>query len=132
MKKKIDVLVRAIIRDKGKILVCKKLDKGYYFFPGGHIEFGESAIEALKRELKEELALSIKKCSFIGGSEHLFTENGKKRHEINLAFDVKIDKLKIESREDHLKFFLFNKSRLIKERVYPKSLVRAILTCQAI
>ncbi|MCD6233110.1 NUDIX domain-containing protein [bacterium] len=60
--KKISVLVRAVIEVKGKILVCKKKGNKYYFFPGGHIEFGESAKKALKREIKEELGLNIKEC----------------------------------------------------------------------
>jgi len=80
MNKKIEVLVRAIIQKKGKILICKKIGKdyrgkNYYFFPGGHLDFGESAKEALKRELMEELGLKIKKSSFIGISEHLFVED---------------------------------------------------------
>ena len=131
-KKEIEVLVRIIIQDKGKILICKKIGKDYrgkdyYFFPGGHVEFGESAKEALDRELKEELGLKIKKCSFVGGSEHLFTEDGEKHHEINLAFDVKADKLKLKSREIHIEFFLKTKKELSKEKVLPKVLTKAIL-----
>ncbi len=119
-KKEIEILVRAIIQKKGKILVCKKIGKDYYFFPGGHIEFGESTEKALIRELKEELGLKIKKCSFIGGSEHLFTEDGKKHHEINLAFEVRVDKLKFKSRENHLQFFLKTKKELSKEKKWLK------------
>lgn len=127
MKKEIEVLVRAIIQEKGKILVCKKIGKKYYFFPGGHVEFGESAKEALVRELKEELGLKIKKSNFIGGSEHLFTEDGKKHHEINLVFDVKIDKLTFKSKEDYLEFFLKTKKGFLKEKVLPKVLTKAVL-----
>ncbi len=124
---KIDVLVRAIICRDGKILVCKRIDKDYYFFPGGHVDFGERAEKALKRELKEELGLSFRKFQFIGGSEHQFFEDKKKRHEINLVFQVPVKKIFTESREDHLRFFLFNRKQLTKEKVYPKTLVRAIL-----
>jgi len=127
MKKEIEVLVRAIIQSKDKILVCKKIEKKYYFFPGGHIEFGENAKKALVRELKEELDLKMKKCSFIGGSEHLFVEDGKKRHEINLVFDVKVSKLKFKSKEDHLEFFLKTKKELSREKVLPEILTKTIL-----
>lgn len=125
--KKIDVLVRTIIGIDGKILVCKKRGKKYYFLPGGHVEFGESAKEALKREIKEELGLNIKKCSFIGGSEHQFVEGGKKYHEINLAFQTVVDKIKTESKEDHLQFFLFNKKQLAQQTVLPEVLKKALL-----
>ncbi len=127
MKNKIEVLVRAIIQDKGKIVVCKKKGNNYYFFPGGHIDFGESAEKALVREIREELGLKIKKYSFIGGSEHLFTEDGRKHHEINLVFEVKVKKLKFESKENHIDFYLKTKEDLIKERVLPIDLTKAVL-----
>ncbi len=125
--KKIDVLVRAIIELDGKILVCKKKGKKYYFFPGGHVEFGESAKKALKREIKEELGLNIKKCSFIGGSEHFFVEDRKKYHEINLVFQTKTDEIKTESKENHLQFFLLDKKQLIRQTVFPEVLKQALL-----
>jgi len=126
-KKEIEILVRAIIQDNGKVLVCRKIGKRYYFFPGGHVEFGESAKKALARELKEELGINIKKSSFIGGSEHLFIEDGIKHHEINLSFQVLPEKLDTKSKENHLRFFLFDKKKLVKETVLPRSLKKAIL-----
>jgi 8-oxo-dGTP pyrophosphatase MutT (NUDIX family) len=126
-KKEIEVLVRGIIQHRGKILVCKKIGKYYYFFPGGNIEFGENTKEALTREIKEELGLSIKKLKFIGGSEHLFTEDGKKHHEINLAFSVLVRKINTKSKENHLCFFLMDKKPLARENVLPQSLKKAVL-----
>lgn len=127
LKNQIQLLVRAIIQENGKILVCKKIGKRYYFFPGGHVEYGEDTKKALAREIKEELGINIKKASFIGGSEHLFTEDGIKHHEINLIYHVRIDKLDIESKEDHLQFFLFDKKQLVEENILPKVLKQAIL-----
>jgi len=124
---RIEILARAIIQNKDKILVCKKNGKDYYFFPGGHVEFGENTKKALARELKEELGLSMKEYVFVGSSEHLFTEDDKRHHEINLAFNVKINKLKTKSREDHLEFFLKTKKELSKEKVLPKTLTKAVL-----
>lgn len=124
---KIEILVRAIIQEKGKILVCRKIRKKYYFFPGGHVEFRESAKDALNRELKEELGVNVKKSFFIGGSEHRFTENGTKRQEINLSFFVLPKKLNTKSKENHLRFFLFDKKQMAKENVLPKSLKQAVL-----
>ena len=124
---KIDLLVRAIIEIGGKILVCKKKGRKYYFFPGGHVEFGESAKKALKREIREGLGLNIKECAFIGGSEHSFIEDGKKYHEINLAFQAKTDKIRTESKENHLQFFLLDRKQLIKQIVLPEVLKKALL-----
>jgi 8-oxo-dGTP diphosphatase len=60
--KKIEV-VAAIIIDEDKVLATQRASgifEGLYEFPGGKIEFGESKEEALKREIREELAIEIK------------------------------------------------------------------------
>jgi len=49
----------AIIRDRGNILVCQRKPSARYGlkweFPGGKVEGNETAVDCLKRELKEEL-----------------------------------------------------------------------------
>jgi 8-oxo-dGTP diphosphatase len=119
LNKKIEILVRAVISVDNKILLCRKKGKDYYFFPGGHVEFGESTEFALEREIKEELGLDIKKSELIGGTEHTFIEDGVDRHEINLFFNVEVDELKTESQEDHLEFFLFDLDQLYQVNVFP-------------
>lgn len=55
--------VNAIIEnDKGEILlVVRRLDpyKGWFDFPGGFIQGGESIEKAIKREAKEEIGIEI-------------------------------------------------------------------------
>jgi ADP-ribose pyrophosphatase YjhB (NUDIX family) len=104
-----EICIRAIIQNKGKILVCFHKKKGYYFFPGGHLEFGESISDALFREVKEELGIKIKKFSLIGLVDNFYEEEGKKHHEINLVFHVIPEKIVSESREDHISFFLIKR-----------------------
>lgn len=50
---------RSIIIKDNKIFMVHSLKYDYYKFPGGGIEAGESKIEALIRETKEEAGLSI-------------------------------------------------------------------------
>lgn len=53
----------AVIEHRGKILLTERpADKqqgGFWEFPGGKIDPGESPHQALKRELREELAIDI-------------------------------------------------------------------------
>jgi len=125
--KEFEICVRGVIQKQGKILVCKNKAKDYYFFPGGHIDFGESAKDALIRELKEELNISIKSISFIGAMENIFKEDGQKHHELNFVFNVKAEKIKDKSMEDHLDFFFFNTKQFARKRVLPTALKKQVL-----
>ncbi|MFC4019058.1 NUDIX hydrolase [Micromonospora sp. GCM10011542] len=49
---------------------------------GGGIEFGESAAEAVRRELREELAAELSDVELLGVLENIFTAYGRVGHEI--------------------------------------------------
>ncbi len=51
--------VRAVIIRDGKIALVKSKTEGFYKFPGGGIEAGETHLEALTRETREEAGLQI-------------------------------------------------------------------------
>jgi len=59
----VDVAVGVIIRADGQVLLAErpagKPSAGYWEFPGGKFEPGESPVEALARELHEELGVEL-------------------------------------------------------------------------
>jgi len=63
LSRHLDVAVAVIKREDGKVLFAErpagKACAGEWEFPGGKIEAGESARQALDREIREELAISI-------------------------------------------------------------------------
>lgn len=84
---KLRVRVNGILIEDNKILMIKhKMGEGRYFWnvPGGGMDYGQSAIENLKREFNEETGLNIK----VG--EYLFVHEFLKPplHAIELFFDV--------------------------------------------
>lgn len=72
MKKQIEVVGAVIIKD-GLILCAQRGSTGklpgMWEFPGGKIEPGESAAEALVREITEELSCTIEVDEFINKAE---------------------------------------------------------------
>jgi 8-oxo-dGTP diphosphatase len=107
----IHVVSRAVIIDQGHILLCKTLDRtnNFYFLPGGHIEYKESAREAVLRELIEETGALCTIKKFLGNLEHISKSDNKgiHDHEYNFIFEVTSDSLKttidIPQLEDHIK-----------------------------
>ena len=59
----IDVVCALIENQSGQLLACKRAASthlgGYWEFPGGKIEQRETAPDALKREIHEELGVTI-------------------------------------------------------------------------
>jgi ADP-ribose pyrophosphatase YjhB (NUDIX family) len=56
-----NVRVRALIIHNGHVLLLRRIKKGkqFYTFPGGHLEEGETDLDGLVREAKEETNLDI-------------------------------------------------------------------------
>lgn len=77
-----------IFRD-GKILLVRRArepSRGIYTFPGGRVEFGESLVEALAREVREETGLVIEILGLTGFREALPGKTGGHGHFVILPF----------------------------------------------
>jgi mutator protein MutT len=64
----------ALVGKAGKLLVCQRKDDdtlgGYWEFPGGKCEEGETLEECLARELREELAIAVRPIARLTTIEH--------------------------------------------------------------
>lgn len=82
------VRVAAVIERDGRLLVVehRKREQRYWVLPGGRLESGETLVNALKRELKEELGLAAEVGPLLAVYETLAPE----RHSVNLAFRAEI------------------------------------------
>jgi len=63
----VPVAAAVLLRGDGKVLLAQRLQgtpyPGYWEFPGGKLEPGESASAALSRELREELGITVLRCA---------------------------------------------------------------------
>ena len=73
-------VVAAIIFREGKVLCVQRPQNSKEYisskweFPGGKVEHGEDGIQALKREILEELQLEIQNIKFLTTVEHTYPD----------------------------------------------------------
>ncbi|WP_310613762.1 NUDIX domain-containing protein [Limnohabitans sp.] len=63
----VQVAVGVLVRDEGSFLLTSRPEgkaySGYWEFPGGKLEAGETVEQALRRELQEEIGITILDCT---------------------------------------------------------------------
>ncbi|SFH96628.1 MULTISPECIES: NUDIX domain-containing protein [unclassified Bacillus (in: firmicutes)] len=121
MQKPFHHLARGIFIKDNKILLAQARGYTNTFLPGGHIEFGESAKDALIREIQEELGIRCTVNKFLGLVEHKWEKNGELHCEINQVFEVNGNELpnNLKSSESHLKFFWCDEKDLDDRNLQP-------------
>ena len=88
-----DLIARAIVVLDGAVLVNQsrnaKTGEEYFALPGGHIDPGESSVDALEREFEEELDVRIAVYDLCFVSESIYAgrrASETQRHELVLYF----------------------------------------------
>ena len=97
MPNQIRPLAICLFRDGDRILVGEGNDPAkretFYRPLGGGIEFGERAVDALRREVREEIGAEIESPVYLFTLENIFTFNGEGGHEIVMIYDARfVDK----------------------------------------
>ena len=81
-----------VFRRGTRILVGRAFDEvkneEFYRPLGGSIEFGETAVDAVRREILEELRAEISNPVQLGVLENIFTYAGRQGHEFVVVFDA--------------------------------------------
>lgn len=91
---RIRTLAVAVCVDGDRALVERGHDRvagrSYYRAIGGGVEFGERAAEAVAREWREELGLTLAELRPLGVLESLFSYEGRPGHEIVFAYRARV------------------------------------------
>lgn len=130
---KIRSSVCALIIKDNRVLTIKKRDEDIveYILPGGGQEFGETLLDALHREVQEEVGASIKntKLLFVReyiGRNHEHFERDSNLHIVNHIFSCEIDeenRYQLEPDHDQVGIEWIKIEDLQKYNFYPKELM---------
>lgn len=134
---KFNYRVCAIIIDNGKILTMHDDRSPYRYLPGGRVQMGETAEEALVREVREELAVTPEIIRPLWLNQAFFTEEvlNVRFHELCVYFLTDISNTALLSKgeqftlieREHVNEFKWLKFEQLKdEYFYPIFLKEAI------
>jgi UDPglucose 6-dehydrogenase len=82
--------VNAIIEGSGKVYLLRRNEepfRGMLSLPGGYVEYGETAEDALRREVLEETGLEVRRSKLVG--VYSSPKRHPKKHVVALLYSVK-------------------------------------------
>lgn len=136
--KDLKVVYALIQNEEGNVLLVHNTDGGGWSLPGGKVEYGETLVEALKREVREETGLAIEVNDIVSINEgkstqmnvhtlfimfkaqvHDYTTEIQMKDEISTLSWCSIDEAdeKLVYYHDSLKDFLNNKATYYYEGI---------------
>ncbi len=100
------IRVAALLRWNGRILLCRqeKPGRSYWLLPGGGVEGGETLVQALHRELSEELGLidDLPLEGPIAVAESIAPDwSAGDRHIVHIVFAADLSHRSLEDVEPH-------------------------------
>jgi len=118
----VECIARGVAVRGTKVLLCRAKGGTSTYLPGGHVEFGETAREALEREVLEETGLSSRAGEFLGVVENSFLQHSKRHCEINLVYRLELGSGEATSREDWIEFEWCEKDALEGANLLPREM----------
>jgi len=97
---------------KGEKILLTRRNKqpffGYWVMPGGHVDYGETVEKAIKREMKEELGISVKIKKLFG--VYSDPKRDPRYHTVSVVYllEKTKDKIRLSEEASEFKFFPLN------------------------
>lgn len=75
----------------GRVLIQQfEFDDTFWCLPGGRVEMGETAVEALRREMLEELRCEVRVGRLLWVMDNHFSHRAAVHHELGLYFAIEL------------------------------------------
>lgn len=119
-------------KDKTKVLLFNCEGRHFFLLPGGKVNQKEESLEALKREIKEELGFEGLSYSFLAISEEFVEDKGYFNQQVNLIYqgifpeDITSEQFHgIEG--DWIQFHWIDVDKIDSYEIYPNGIKQAIM-----
>ncbi len=99
-----------ILNEKGELLLTKRAfepSKGTLDLPGGFVDINESAEQALRRELREELQVEVTNIQYLGSYPNEYVYSGLTIFTLDMAFACRAVDFKTLKANDDVADFAF-------------------------
>ena len=80
--------VAGVCVEDGHVLLHRIAEMDFWFLPGGRAEVGETSEESLRREMQEELGISVHVDRLLWVVENFFGLGGQSYHELGLYYEI--------------------------------------------
>lgn len=133
---RLNIRTAGIIIHDNKILFHKNPYQDYYALFGGRIKISESSIDALKREVLEEMGKEIEFVKSIGVIENFFNANDKNYHEILFVSQVEfkdaqdkkiLDTIKTIEKEENTEYIWIDINEIKNIDIRPRTIKNILL-----
>jgi ADP-ribose pyrophosphatase YjhB (NUDIX family) len=84
------VRAAAIVVHGTRTLLCRGVSDRFRYLPGGRVKAGETAVEAIERELTEELTCDFEVVRALAFAENFFVMNGTRYQELGTYFVARL------------------------------------------
>ncbi|MBS9768843.1 MAG: NUDIX domain-containing protein [Flavobacteriaceae bacterium] len=119
-----------ITNEKGELLLTKRAfepHKGSLDLPGGFVDIGESAEEAVQRELQEELNIQPSKMRYIASYPNEYVYSGLTVYTLDMAFGCEIANFTtIKANDDVIDFAFYPLDTIDLDKITLKSIRRIV------
>ena len=85
---RVNLRVSALVKCQDQILVCRITTEDWFFLPGGRIKTNESSLEAIQRELSEEIGAGFRILRPVICAENFFILHTVSFHEICIFYEA--------------------------------------------